>query len=684
MKRFQYLILLSISIISFQILSAQPADPNKELIREMNDKDYHSNVVVLYDSTDVDVMETGLSYVTKHRLIKIMNENGAKAYRQVNINYDPLSAFIEIRFARIYRKNGTIEIIDSSRFYDHPAPARMIYWGGRNKTIEFGRLEPGDAIETIVFRKGFTYALLTDDDDKFIPPMRGHYYDIVNFWSGTPTLEKVYRIALPEGKPLQYEVYNGEVSSYIHFPKKNEKDIIVEVNPKELSDKSSYAEVAEGFYQRDDKIVYCWYKKNLKPFKREPNMVSASNVAPKLLLSTSQDWYAKAVWFNKVNEDYGSFEVTPEVQKMTDEIIKGAKDELDKISKLTHWAAEEIRYSGISMGEGEGYTLHKGEMTFADRCGVCKDKAGMLVTMLRAAGFESYPAMTMAGSRIDKIPSDQFNHSVTLAKLSNGHWILLDPTWVPGVRELWSSAEQQQQFLMGIPGGADLMTTPLSNPENQYLKMTGKSTLMSDGTLEGSFTLTAEGQTDATIRRKFNRSYQSTWKEIIPSYLANISPDVKIIEQKYSDPYDISEPFKIEVKYIIPDYALITDDKIIFIPLLAKNPMNDNSTAGELRTDTSLTERKFGFSQRCSKLVQIEETIKLPKFKSKKVIPAFITISGKYAGFNAKYVLDGNKLILKAEHSMGKRLYEPNDWTDFRTALVERLKLMDSEIILQK
>lgn len=53
------------------------------------------------------------------------------------------------------------------------------------------------------------------------------------------------------------------------------------------------------------------------------------------------------------------------------------------------------------MGTGEGYTLHKGTMIFRDRSGVCKDKAGMLITMLRAAGFESYPAMTMAGSRID-------------------------------------------------------------------------------------------------------------------------------------------------------------------------------------------------------------------------------------------------------------------------------------------
>ena len=156
------------------------------------------------------------------------------------------------------------------------------------------------------------------------------------------------------------------------------------------------------------------------PFEREARMVAPSDVAPKLLISTSPDWYAKSLWFYGVNEDYGSFESTPEIDKKVAEILADAKTEMDSISLLTHWAADEIRYSGISMGPGEGYTLHSGEMNFTDRCGVCKDKAGMLITMLRAAGFESYPAMTMAGSRIDYIPADQFNHSVTIVKLRNG------------------------------------------------------------------------------------------------------------------------------------------------------------------------------------------------------------------------------------------------------------------------
>jgi len=44
----------------------------------------------------------------------------------------------------------------------------------------------------------------------------------------------------------------------------------------------------------------------------------------------------------------------------------------------------------------------------------------MLVTMMRAADMDSYAAMTMAGSRIEDLPADQFNHSVVALKKPNG------------------------------------------------------------------------------------------------------------------------------------------------------------------------------------------------------------------------------------------------------------------------
>ncbi len=431
-----------------------------------------------------------------------------------------------------------------------------------------------------------------------------------------------------------------------------------------------------------DKMIYTFSKSDYSQPKREPRMVASSDEFPKLLLSTSPDWYAKSTWFYGVNEDFGSFESTPEIDAKVAEILEGAKNEMDSVSLLTHWVADNIRYSGISMGCGEGFTLHTGDMTFSDRCGVCKDKAGMLITMLRAAGFESYAAMTMAGSRIDYIPADQFNHSVTVVKLSDGEYHLLDPTWVPFVRELWSSLEQQQNYLMGLPDGADLMITPISDPKNHYLKIKGSSEIKRDGTLTGEFTIDAEGQSDASVRGLFTRNYISNWNQALENELLRTHPRAQITEMEYSAPYSyLSEPMHINIKYEIPDYAIVTDEEIIFTPLVFSNIFK--RAMSHLYFSTDLEKRKYNFRGRCTRYVQLSETVNLPLNSSVVYTPELKDMSGTGASFKGGYIIEGNKLNVGASIKLKKRIYEPEDWGSFREAVASQNQMANEPIILK-
>jgi len=657
LKRISFILLLASS--SFLSFSGQADDRLKFIKAE----DYPgANVVVVFDSTVADVQETGLTYVNMHRLYKVMTPAGALQMSVVKIDYDPLSAYVEIRKVVVHKsgdagKQGSGESFEiTSPVLDYPAPARMIYWGAREKMIEVGRLEPGDAVEVWFFRKGFTYALLGDepgDDDKYIPPMRGHFYDIVPFYSSDPIVEKVYNVSIPADKTIQYEFYNGEIQS---------------------------SAVREG-----DMMVYTFSKKDIKPLKREPNQVSFSDVAPKLLMSTSPDWYAKSKWFYKVNEDFGSFDWTPEIKAKVDEIVKDAKTEMDSVSLLTHWVADEVRYSGISMGCGEGYTLHKGEMTFADRCGVCKDKAGMLVTMLRAAGFESYAAMTMAGSRIDYIPADQFNHSVTVVKLSDGEYHLLDPTWVPFLRELWSSAEQQQNYLYGLPEGADLGITPISPPENHYLNIFGTSVLAEDGTLEGELTIRAEGQTDASIRRMFTSYYKDQWNHNIEMELKRVNPAAEVVSVDFGDPYAYQEgPIKIVINLRIPGYGMVNGDEIIVKSFIASGFMK--RAMANLYIDTHSESKKYPFRDRCSRQVHLTESITLPANYQIVYKPEAESFSDATASYEGSYEmsLEGNVLRMSQLANYNKRIYEANEWPSFRKATLAQQKFIDEPVVLKR
>ena len=649
---FKIKLILGFLVFAFMATNAGPID---ELINSAGDKDAYpdADYITIFDSTMVDVAESGLSYTNTHQLFKILTPKGALDKAVIKYGYDPLSAFSEIKKVKIYRKDGSVEVVTNDQEMDYPARARMIYWGAREKMIEVGRLEPGDAVEVFLFRKGFTYALLLDngDDDKYIPPMRGHFYDIVEFWSSQPLLEKVYQTAIPEDKLVQYEFYNGEVRS--------------------------------SAVLKDDKMLYTFTKTDIMPIKREPNMVAYSDIAPKLLISTSPDWKAKSLWFYGVNEDYGSFESTPEIDKKVTEILQDAETEMDSISLLTHWVADEIRYSGISMGEGEGYTLHKGEMNFEDRCGVCKDKAGMLITMLRAAGFESYPAMTMAGSRIDYIPADQFNHCVTLVKKRDGEYKLLDPTWVPFIRELWSSAEQQQNYLPGIPGGSDLKITPLSDPENHYFKMKGESEILPDGSLEGWLELEAEGQSDAAIRRYFVRNHKSEWdKDLIREFL-NISPKAIVSNIEYDNPYDyLSGPIKIKFHYKIPGYALVGDEEIIFDPLIASGIFK--GAMSHLHINTKLEGRQYAFRDRCSRLVELNEKIKLPEGYKSLQESRNVNTGNEISSFDGHIDTEGNHIRIHERISLGKRIYDPGDFENFKNAVEAQKDFASQKFILVK
>ncbi|MBI4648270.1 MAG: DUF3857 and transglutaminase domain-containing protein [Bacteroidia bacterium] len=636
------------------------AQPNNMLQCVRYKIDYpDADLLIVFDSTMTNVKESGLSYVNRHILYKILTPKGAMNLSVIKYDYDPQTAYVEILTAVIYHKNGEAEELNIKNVKDYPAPAHMIFWGARQKMLEIGRLEPEEHVEISVFRKGFTYALLQpDDDERYIPPMRGHFYDIVEFWNEAPVIEKVYNIYIPDSKTVRYQFYNGLVdTAIIHKP---------------------------GIIQ------YIFTMRNIMPLKKEPQMVAFSDVAPKLLISTSPDWKCKSKWFYSVNENYGSFESTPEIKKKVEQILQGAKDQTDTISRLTHWAADEIRYSGISMGKGEGYTLHKGEMTFTDRCGVCKDKAGMLITLLRAAGFKSYPAMTMAGSRIDDIPADQFNHCVVIVKLSDGQYHLLDPTWVPFVRELWSSAEQQQNYLMGLPEGADLMITPLSPPENHYFRITGSSELLSDGTLKGQLVVTAEGQSDAMLRRMFVRNYKAEWNNLIQSELIKSAPKISLSSIKFNNPYDYSSPLSISIEYQIPEYAVITDEEIIFIPLAALNLFSKYTP--HIGFDTKAEKKEFPFKDRCSRLVEIEETVKLPYPAEIAFLPDTLKSNGSGADFEGWYSCSNQSfdtaqdkyIKLHERAAYKKRVYEPDDWPSYREAILLQNRFAKEYIILKK
>jgi hypothetical protein len=335
------------------------------------------------------------------------------------------------------------------------------------------------------------------------------------------------------------------------------------------------------------------------------------------------------------------------------------------------------------MGTGEGYTLHPAAMTLRDRGGVCKDKAGILVALLRAAGYESYPAMTMAGERIENIAADQFNHCVTVWRKPDNTTVLLDPTWIPGVREMWSSREQQQEVLMGLPEGADLLSTPVSPPERHPLDQTVRSTLKADGTLEGTLELVADGQSDAALRRVYRGRMRNEWPALDDAMLTSVDPRAVLLKVSRSDPDDLTKPFSMSIAFRIPGYARRLDDgSLLLIPLVARDPVGQAMHADELALSTKPAERRYAVRVGCSKLVKLSERMTLPAGARVEGLPEAVKLDGS-GRFNATWKVAGGELTVDETLALTKRIFSPEEWPALRAALDSFRKLSETPILVK-
>ena len=290
--------------------------------------------------------------------------------------------------------------------------------------------------------------------------------------------------------------------------------------------------------------------------------------------------------------------------------------------------------------------------------------------------------MTMAGSRIDYIPADQFNHCVTVVKLHDGKYKLLDPTWVPFIRELWSSAEQQQQYLMGVPEGADLGTTPLSDPGNHYVNIEGNTELLADGSLKGSFSIQAEGQSDAAVRGLLRNAPPALWSVNIEKEILKLWPQAMVTKSAFTDPAGYRENAeKISVEFIIPGFAVKNGKTLLFTPLSAAELFKNFQ--GQLSFETDPAERKYPYRDRCSREVNIHETMTLPSNSHAGRVPASLDAGGNTASYKGSYTVKGNTLEFQSKAVFARRIYEPADWPEFRASIEAQNKFSEKAVTIE-
>ena len=105
---------------------------------------------------------------------------------------------------------------------------------------------------------------------------------------------------------------------------------------------------------------------------------------------------------------------------------------------------------------------------------------------------------------------------------------------------------------------------------------------------------------------------------------------------------------------------------------------------GHLYFNLSQEKRTQPFSDRCSRLVDIRETVSLPFAPTQLHYPMVDGVANPAASFGCGFQLEGNKLSFGEQAVFGKRVYEATDWTAFRASATAQKKVAATPVILTK
>lgn len=619
-------------------------DDIKSRIAATGDAEKHkSDVVQVIDYTDVIVRSNGIGTARHQVVTKVLKDGGIRSQAAQRFPFDPHTNRLDLIAVRVYRADGQVEDVPVSAAVEQPQPAGAIYWGTRQYVVSVPRLEVGDAVETISAMTGFNVAYLGAEGDAaevnalgepLNPPVEGHWHDEVDWWSSVPVVDKRFSVRIHKSQPLQYEIYNGELRTSVLF---------------------------DGDY-----TVYSFERKDITPFTHEPNMEPVPNVAPKLLLATLPTWEDKSRWLSTVSEP--TFAADDAIRAKVAEIIRDKQTDEEKWTALNHWVAENIRYAGTSRGMCEGYTNHPVIETFHDRMGVCKDKAGMLVGMLRVAGYDSFLVMTMARQRVDRVPADQFNHAVTCVRKKDGTLVLLDPTWMPASRDNWSKLEPDQHVVYGLPEGKELSTSPSFPPDDNQTFWRGQSQYLATGELEGAFTFTATGAPEGRLRRALAGQEPADRQSVFDASFARLASNAVIEKVGYVQPLDFDHPMEVSAEYNVPGYVLGTGSRRLLKLPLMQTVLADR-VLSDLLDKTKEKERKYGLRLWATRHVSIDETVRLPEGWKIADSPKPAKIDGPAAALDFEITVDGAEIRYTCDLKIKRWTVPPEEYANFKQVM---------------
>lgn len=340
----------------------------------------------------------------------------------------------------------------------------------------------------------------------------------------------------------------------------------------------------------DGRAHWHWSLKDKKAI--EPGEIFNDQIGsgPKLAVSGFKDYaeLGSAYWAEAEKKAV----VTPEVQRLADEITRDAKTPEQQAYDIYQWVNKNIRYLSIVLDRG-GWVPHSTTEILANRYGDCKDYSTILNALLKAKNIESYPVL-IRSDFTNWFPSVAvpafFNHAILyipsldlFADATNENTRLgLIPQTIVG----------KKAFLAGTKVG--VIQVPSDRPDDNQMLSTVNLTVTANGDVKAVSKNSYVGRTEILFRPIFSSSdVRSSSEFFVAAMLHYFGQDGTGKILRIADPFKVNEPFEIELEVSLNNYTDLRPSGTFTIPM-ALNLNNPLSLEALVRSEKRQTDFNFG------------------------------------------------------------------------------------------
>jgi len=494
----------------------------------------NSDDVIIADCTKIKYRPNGTYETINDQCLKVLTEKGKRDDRTSSIRYDVAYGTAVVLKVQIIKPDGKIipvDIKENSKDMVEASQMDMNIYNPNSRVVKINLpdLKIGDMARLVTKKI---------ESKSRVP---NTWYDIQLMEAPSPIVYQTIEVIAPKKRPLKHIVLKNAISNTVKYTKKVGRNT----------------------------VTHKWIVKDVPRMFSEPGMPGYKPLQH-LLLSTVPKWEQLSKWYYKLCEPRLQA-VTPEISNKVEELTANMTDPNEKINALFKFVSQKIRYMGITTEDtAPGYEPHDVSMTFENKYGVCRDKAALLASMLKIAGFDAYTTLMLGGSpKKDKdVPNAFFNHAITAIQNDDGSYMLMDTT-DETTKDLLPVYLNNCSYMVANPKGATLQTTPVVPAEKSLVKITTEAKYNNKGNLKADSEIVFEGINDRAYRGAFAKMELDEIRRVFEGIVKNVAPGAKIIDFSIGpdDMMDLTQPIVAEIEFMAPDlFVSGKNETMIAIP----------------------------------------------------------------------------------------------------------------------